>query len=213
MSGLFWNARRLGQNHKKKFLQEAIFENQLVFVRVQETKKKDFKDDWLNSLTGNDRFVWNWVPSEGQSGGLLLGVNDSFFEVGDCDKGDYHIRMVVYDRKNDFKWNLVIIYGAAHDKDKDKFLVELVHVLGFNRLPIVVGGDFNIIRKVFERNTPKKPSKWTALFNGIIEHWVLQEIELSGRIFTWSNNHDDPLFEKLDRVLVSPEWLKGHFDP
>lgn len=114
--------------------------------------------------------------------------------------------MVIYDRKNDFKWNLVIVYGVAHDKDKANFLVELVRMLGYNDLPIVIGGDLNIIRKMSNRNKPKKPSKRTALFNGIIEHCALQEIELSGRSFTWSNNHD-PLFEKLDRVLVSPDWL------
>lgn len=39
MSGLFWNARGLGQLNKKKFLQETIFEHQLSFVGVQETKK------------------------------------------------------------------------------------------------------------------------------------------------------------------------------
>lgn len=80
MSGLFWNARGLGLHSRKKFLQETIFEQQLVFVGVQETKKKDFTDVWLNSLTGNERFIWNWVSSKGTSGGLLLGVNDSFLK-------------------------------------------------------------------------------------------------------------------------------------
>ena len=32
------------------------------------------------------------------------------------------------------------------------------------------------------------------------------EIALSSRKYTWSNNHEDPTFELLDRVLVSPAW-------
>lgn len=29
---------------------------------------------------------------------------------------------------------------------------------------------------------------------------------MSSRKFTWCNNHEDPLLEKLDRVLVSTAW-------
>jgi hypothetical protein len=32
------------------------------------------------------------------------------------------------------------------------------------------------------------------------------EIPLSGRRCTWSNNQEDPTFELLDRILVSPTW-------
>jgi hypothetical protein len=32
------------------------------------------------------------------------------------------------------------------------------------------------------------------------------EISLSGRKFTWCNNHEDLTYELLDRVLVSPSW-------
>jgi hypothetical protein len=32
------------------------------------------------------------------------------------------------------------------------------------------------------------------------------EISLLGRKFTWCNNHEDPTYELLDRVLVSPSW-------
>jgi hypothetical protein len=28
----------------------------------------------------------------------------------------------------------------------------------------------------------------------------------SGGVFTWSNNQDDPVLEKLGRILVSREW-------
>ena len=32
------------------------------------------------------------------------------------------------------------------------------------------------------------------------------EIQLSGRKYTWSNNHEDPTYELLDRVLISTTW-------
>jgi hypothetical protein len=44
------------------------------------------------------------------------------------------------------------------------------------------------------------------LFNAIIEHLELKEIKMMCRQFTWANNLDPPTFEKLDRVLMSPEW-------
>lgn len=95
-------------------------------------------------------------------------------------------------------------------KIRQKKLVELVQVLGCNSFPFMLGGDFNIIRHAFESNKGIRHSKWSNLFNGIIEHWALQELDLSGRSFTWSNNQEDPLFEKLDRILVSSGWISTY---
>jgi hypothetical protein len=44
------------------------------------------------------------------------------------------------------------------------------------------------------------------LFNAIIENLELREIEMVRRQFTWANALAPPTFEKLDRVLLSPEW-------
>jgi hypothetical protein len=49
-------------------------------------------------------------------------------------------------------------------------------------------------------------SKSSRLFNAIIIQHSLIELALSNRLYTWSNNHSDPTFEKLDRCLVSPVW-------
>ncbi|PNT64195.1 hypothetical protein BRADI_4g25857v3 [Brachypodium distachyon] len=199
MHGLVWNARGLGQLRKKKFLQDTIRDRWLSFVGIQETKKVDFQLEWLNSLTGHDLFIWHWIPSIGQSSGILLGVSECMYEIGECEKGDYHIRMLLHDKCSGFKCNLVVVYGAPHYKDKAKKLVELVQVLGCNSFPFMLGGDKGI-----------RHSKWSNLFNGIIEHWALQELDLYGRSFTWSNNQEDPLFEKLDRILVSSGWISTH---
>ena len=91
-------------------------------------------------------------------------------------------------------------------RNKEEFLVELVQALGYNKLPCVFGGDFNLIRRINERNKIKKLPKWSFYFNSIIEHWGLKELDLSGRSYTWSNNQEDPLFAKLDRILVSSLW-------
>ena len=46
--------------------------------------------------------------------------------------GKFFTRMLLIDKLNNFKWNLVNIYGAAHERDKANFLIELGQVLGSN---------------------------------------------------------------------------------
>jgi hypothetical protein len=67
-------------------------------------------------------------------------------------------------------------------------------------------GDFNLIRKSEEKNKPGSLNKWNILFNSIIEMYGLIELDLTDRLYTWSNNRSNPTFEKLDRFLVNPEW-------
>ena len=73
-------------------------------------------------------------------------------------------------------------------------------------LPLLVRGDFNIIRNPSEKNNDKFGSHWPFLFNTIIDGLDLREIKMSGRKFTWANAKSVPTYEKLDRVLASIEW-------
>jgi hypothetical protein len=98
------------------------------------------------------------------------------------------------------------VYGAAQKENKCRFLSELSSFCSRSRAPLLVGGDFNIIRKAEEKNRPGGVNKWSFLFNSIIEQNGLVEFDLNNRLFTWSNNRVDPTFEKLDRFLASPEW-------
>jgi exonuclease III len=183
MYGLIFNARGVGDAPKKRFIKDKINEFGLDFVCIQETKKSEFEDDWLNNVGGRFCFIWLWEPSRGASGGLLMGVR----EVNTC-TGRFFTKMVLMHKETRFKWVLVNVYGAANSKDKPNFLTELVHILGSSSFPFMLADDFNIIRRASDRNKFKKVSKFTNIFNSIIEHWGLKEIELSGRSFTWSNN-------------------------
>jgi hypothetical protein len=73
-------------------------------------------------------------------------------------------------------------------------------------LPLVIGGDYNILRNPSEKNNDHYQTRWPFLFNAVIDGLNLKEIQLTGQKYTWANNLANPTFEKLDRVLITTEW-------
>ncbi|XBH63830.1 hypothetical protein VPH35_117720 [Triticum aestivum] len=71
---------------------------------------------------------------------------------------------------------------------------------------MLIGGDFNILRYQEEENNDRFDTHWPFLFNVVIDRLDLREVSMSGRQFTWANNHYVPTYEKLDRVLMDTEW-------
>jgi hypothetical protein len=56
------------------------------------------------------------------------------------------------DLKIQQKWCLVIVYGAAQDDEKDDFLTDLGDICRDQSLPLLIGGDFNLLRGASEKN-------------------------------------------------------------
>ena len=103
-----------------------------------------------------------------------------------------------------------MVYGDAQHDGKANFLIELVNIIRSSHCPILIAGDFNMTRRESDKNKPGGYNRWSPLFNAVIEQGELMELMLSGRKYTWCNNHEDPTYELLDRVLVSHEW-EEHF--
>jgi len=78
----------------------------------------------------------------------------------------------------------------------------MVWVCSKEALPILIGGDFNIIRRPNEKNNDNYSDRWHFMFNAVIDILNLRELDLSRRKFTWANNLPNQTFEKLDKVLV-----------
>jgi endonuclease/exonuclease/phosphatase family metal-dependent hydrolase len=98
------------------------------------------------------------------------------------------------------------VYRSDQDANKPFFLLELVRLCENKYLPMLLGGDFNILRKREEKSSNNFNPRWPFMFNAIIESLDLREIALFGRQFTWANRRDNPTFEKLDRVLTNVDW-------
>jgi hypothetical protein len=48
-------------------------------------------------------------------------------------------------QKDNFKWALVAVYGPAQQNLKEQFLTELVNMRSHESLPLLIGGDYNIL--------------------------------------------------------------------
>jgi exonuclease III len=105
-----------------------------------------------------------------------------------------------------FKWALVVVYGPAQPNHKESFLVELVRMCSQENLPLMIGGDYNILRHPSEKNNPNYNARWPFLFNVVINGLNLRELEMSKRKFTWANNLAQPTFEKLNQILITTKW-------
>jgi hypothetical protein len=82
----------------------------------------------------------------------------------------------------------------------------MVNLAKDNPYPILIGGDFNMLRFPFEKSRGRFDNHWPFLFNAVIDSLDLREVSMVGRLFTWANSLPEPTYEKLDRVLMDTEW-------
>ena len=106
---------------------------------------------------------------------------------------------------------IVTLLSADHSRSAD-FLAELqakVTTVTAAALPVLVGGDFNLIRSGADKNNSNINWPRVAMFNTAIASMALREVARSGARFTWTNKQLAPVRSVLDRVFMSPEWEMG----
>ena len=83
----------------------------------------------------------------------MLGVNLDALKIGSIEYGDYFVKFRLRNKVDNFHWVLVAVFGAAQPSFKENFLTELVQACNKEKLPLLLGGDFNIIRHPSEKKT------------------------------------------------------------
>nr|XP_020149437.1 uncharacterized protein LOC109734646 [Aegilops tauschii subsp. strangulata] len=202
------NIRGFGHDGRRRQLIEYVRDEHIDIVAIQETMRSDFSLPELDRLSTH-LFVWHWLPSSGNaghSGGILLGVKDATFEVGSMDRGQFFVSMELYERALNFKWEVIIVCGPADDSRSTSFLEELNRKVSAASLPVVVGGDFNLLRFAEDKSNDHVNYACMQMFNDCIADLGLHEIDRIGARFTWTNRQASPTQSVLDRVLVSPKW-------
>jgi len=115
------------------------------------------------------------------------------------------IAVTIRERKTNFRWVLMTVYGPAqHDLSVD-FLTETSGRLNGQTLPVVIGGDFNLIREPDDKSFMRADVGLMNAFNTFIEQFGLREIKKTCTKFTWTNKQENPVLSNIDRVLVSTD--------
>jgi exonuclease III len=121
-------------------------------IFLQETIRQDFTLAELDSLEVGDKFFWSWLPANGHSGGILVGFRDSVFEIGSTMKGSFLVATQVCVKASRFLFEFVGVYGPADHSRSGAFLAELDDTVNRAQYPVVVAGDFNLIRGRADKN-------------------------------------------------------------
>lgn len=137
---------------------------------------------------------------------MLLGVRDERFEVGSWTKGEFFINAEIWQRSIRLKWRFMLVYGPADHSRTGDFLEELVREVGTCATPLVIGGDFNLIRRMEDKSNDNVNWPRVRRFNDAIMALSLTELNRVGARFTWTNHQRAPIRSVLDRVFVSPSW-------
>ena len=176
----------------------------LIFIL--ETMRKNFNEKFFRTLDSQKNFKWFWIPSKGKSGGMLSGIRTERFDLENFESGEYTIVANIHDKVLNKNLSLVNVYGPAQDEYKDKFLSELASMCLKYKYPMLIGGDFNILRFSEDKNKNFTQNRFSDIFNRIINLYELRDLAPQGGKYTWSNNRNNPTLEKLDRVFISSSW-------
>jgi hypothetical protein len=61
--------------------------------------------------------------------------------------------MTIRDRRTNFKWVMITVYGPVNHELSGVFLEEIGDVQNQSALPVLIGGDFNLIREASNKNS------------------------------------------------------------
>jgi hypothetical protein len=99
MIGNSMNCRGVGKKGMSTFLSGLIREQQLDFIGLQETIKKDYSQAFFRKIDPVNQFSWTWIPSIGRAGGILGGFNIFKFDIHDTMMGIFYIKVTLEDFK------------------------------------------------------------------------------------------------------------------
>ena len=199
----FWNSRGIAALGRKQYIDDTLVPLHVDYIGFQETKKENFSPSFLKGILGNRNFTWNHLPAVGSAGGVLVGVNNDCFDVISWEVKKFSDSVIAKIKSRDKIVRITTVYGSAYEDGKQAFISEL-HELFINwEGPALIGGDFNLVRSQEDKNNGKIDFKWVDKFNMWVDMWALVEIDITGRMYTWSNNQANLVMSRIDRVFCS----------
>jgi exonuclease III len=203
---LSWNVRGLNDGEKRLRVRNLLKYWKADIICLQETKLEIISNSLVRSLWRCPYADWCYLASSGASGGMLLMWDKRIVEKIDVFVGEYVLACSFRSVEEDFSWAYAGVYGPNLDAFRSSLWDELAGLISWWEMSWCIGGDFNVIRFPMERSSGVRLNSSMLEFSDFIFEQGLMDLPLAGGLFTWSNNQENPIWSRLDRFLISPEW-------
>ncbi|KAF7824555.1 reverse transcriptase [Senna tora] len=185
-------------------LRDLVSQTKPQVVFLMETKAKRKKMDNVRRRMGFDFGVY--VDAIGRSGGLaVLWKKEINIHVIQQNKNFMHMKA----KLNNKEVLLTGVYGHPEAQQRRYVWDRVSRLNPRNGIPWACVGDFNEILSQNEKEGVRLHSQsQIEHFRSFVDRNGLLDVPLKGCRFTWCNNRvDGCVKEKIDRVLVSNEWM------
>jgi len=209
---LTWNVRGNNFSWKWDAVKNKVIVAQCDIVCLQETKKESFDSAFLKKILPSTFDEFDFIPSVGAAGGILIVWKSNLFSAVRTSHNAFSLTMEFCSKHNCTKWSLTNIYAPCTPEGKQSFLNWFKNLQIPPLTDWIILGDFNLIRKIEDRNKPGGDLNEIFRFNEAISHLGLNEVSLQGRRYTWSNMQPSPLLQKLDWIFTSNSWTISYPD-
>jgi len=187
-------------------VRQLVEEQRVSLVSIQETKLDSYDHTIIRDMLGSD-FDFFDLPASHTCGGIVLAWNRCFWLASSPVYKEFSLTARLTLLATGDSWWITVVYGPQGDQAKIRFLEELRSIRQVCPDTWMICGDFNIIYKAEDKNNGRLHRRMMGRFRRLINDLALQDLCLKGRRFTWSSERDSPTLERLDRVLVSDDWL------
>lgn len=161
----------------------------------------------VREVWGSKYLRWIAIDAVGSAGGILLLWDSRYVVVSNTAKGEFSVSAEVEDLVINKRWLITLVYGPNSNSKRPDLWRELNSIRVSWNGACCVGSDWNIVRFPSEKLGSGHISAAMSLFSDWFNSHSLIDLQLGGASFTSSNHQTPPSMSRLDRFLVSTDWL------
>jgi exonuclease III len=201
-----WNLRGLNNPARRNSICLFLQSFNLSLICAQESELELVDSSIISQTFGPAFDGFDFVPALGTRGGIILAWRTDHLRISILHKGDFSITAEVQSLNDAKAWAVTSVYGPQQIPDKELFIQELLQIGASMNLPWIVNGDFNLVLDQADKSNGRVNRRLMNKFKHAINSLALQDMPLQGRKYTWSNEQEEPILARLDRVLFNPPW-------
>ncbi|KAL0424176.1 UNVERIFIED_CONTAM: hypothetical protein Sradi_0952400 [Sesamum radiatum] len=216
----FWNVRGFNRPLKQNGVAHLIKNNQLCLLGILETKLAATAIPKIIN-----RLFLGWCQAnnfDAIAGGRILIIwNPAVIDLYPEDISPQVIHCRVTNKSSQLSFYISFTYGLYTVVNRRSMWEKLLELGQPLNMPWIILGDFNCVKSPAEKQLGVPPT-WYELkdFSDCCLALGLHDAQTTGCYYTWYSNSDsNPVWCKLDRVLLNNDWLEAgfhctaHFNP